>query len=55
MKHHFVEVLDEGFEYLDAPVKRIGAKDTPIPFPSNLEDFVLPSEEDIENTIKEIL
>ncbi len=48
-------IADEGFEYLDAPIKRVGAKDTPIPFPSHLEDFVLPSEEDIENTIKEII
>jgi pyruvate/2-oxoglutarate/acetoin dehydrogenase E1 component len=48
-------IADEGFEYLDAPIKRIGAKDTPIPFPSVLEDFVLPSEKDIENTIKELL
>ena len=48
-------IADEGFEYLDAPIKRIGAKDTPISFPSVLEDFVLPSEEDIENVIKELL
>jgi len=48
-------IADEGFEYLDAPIKRIGAKDVPIPFPSVLEDFVLPSEEDIENTIRELL
>jgi len=48
-------IADEGFEYLDAPIKRIGAKDTPIPFPSTLEDYVLPSGDDIENTIKEII
>lgn len=48
-------IADEGFEYLDAPIKRIGAKDTPIPFPSVLEDFVLPSEKDIEDTIREIM
>ncbi len=48
-------IADEGFEYLDAPIKRIGAKDAPIPFPSVLEDFVLPSEVGIEKTIKELL
>jgi pyruvate/2-oxoglutarate/acetoin dehydrogenase E1 component len=48
-------VADEGFEYLDAPVKRIGAKEAPIPFPSVLEDAVLPQEDDIENAIREIL
>ena len=48
-------IADEGFEYLDAPVKRVGAMDTPIPFPSVLEDVVLPQESDIENAIREII
>ena len=48
-------IADEGFEYLDAPVKRVAAKNVPIPFPSVLEDVVLPQEEDIEEAIKSIL
>lgn len=48
-------IADEGFGYLDAPIKRVGAKDAPIPFPGVLELFVLPSEERIEATIREIL
>jgi pyruvate/2-oxoglutarate/acetoin dehydrogenase E1 component len=48
-------IADEGFGYLDAPIKRVGAKDAPIPFPGVLELFVLPSEERIEETIREIL
>jgi len=48
-------IAEEAFEYLDSPVKRIGAKDAPIPFPSVLEDRVLPQEEDIEKTIKDVL
>ena len=48
-------IADEGFEYLDAPVKRVAAKNVPIPFPSVLEDVVLPQEADIEKAIKDIL
>jgi pyruvate/2-oxoglutarate/acetoin dehydrogenase E1 component len=48
-------IADEGFEYLDAPIKRVAAKDAPIPFPSVLEDVVLPQEADIEKAIRELL
>lgn len=40
-------IQDELFDYLDAPVKRVGAKDVPIPFSPVLEDFVLPSVADV--------
>lgn len=46
-------IADEGFDYLDAPIKRIGAKNVPIPFSPALENFILPTKDDIENTIKE--
>jgi pyruvate/2-oxoglutarate/acetoin dehydrogenase E1 component len=36
-------VADEGFHYLDAPVKRLAAASVPLPFASHLEDQVLPS------------
>ncbi len=45
-------IAEEGFDYLSAPIKRIGAKDAPLPFASVLENYVLPAESDIENTIK---
>jgi len=48
-------IADEGFEYLDAPIKRVAAKDAPIPFPSVLEDVVLPQEADIKKAIRELL
>ncbi|MFW6148115.1 MAG: alpha-ketoacid dehydrogenase subunit beta [Thermodesulfobacteriota bacterium] len=38
---------EELFDYLDAPVMRIGAKDVPIPFSPVLEHFVLPQVEDV--------
>jgi 2-oxoisovalerate dehydrogenase E1 component len=30
-------IMEEGFQYLDAPVKRVGSLETPIPFASRLE------------------
>jgi 2-oxoisovalerate dehydrogenase E1 component beta subunit len=35
------------FEWLDAPVRRVGAHDVPLPFAPTLEDFVLPQTEDL--------
>lgn len=40
-------IQDELFDMLDAPVKRVGAKDVPIPFSPPMEDFVLPSVRDV--------
>ncbi len=40
-------IADKAFSYLDAPIKRVGAKNAPIPFPKVLEEFILPSEADI--------
>jgi pyruvate/2-oxoglutarate/acetoin dehydrogenase E1 component len=48
-------IADEAFGYLDAPIKRVGAKWAPIPFPSVLEDHILPSEEDIVDAVRELL
>lgn len=46
---------EELFDYLDAPVTRIGAKDVPIPFCPVLENFVLPQVIDIVNGVKKVL
>jgi len=35
------------FEWLDAPVRRVGAHDVPLPYAPQLEDFVLPQTSDI--------
>jgi 2-oxoisovalerate dehydrogenase E1 component beta subunit len=48
-------LADEAFGFLDAPIKRVGAKWTPIPFPSQQEDAVLPQEADIEQAIRGVL
>jgi pyruvate/2-oxoglutarate/acetoin dehydrogenase E1 component len=48
-------IAEKAFSFLDAPIKRVGAKDAPIPFPKVLEEYVLPSETDIESAIRSIL
>jgi pyruvate dehydrogenase E1 component beta subunit len=37
-------IADEAFYHLDAPVKRVGAMDVPVPFSPPLEDATVPSE-----------
>lgn len=46
---------DALFDYLDAPVTRIGARDVPIPFSPVLEQFVLPQVSDIVEGVKRVL
>jgi pyruvate dehydrogenase E1 component beta subunit len=40
-------IADRAFYYLDAPVKRIGAMDVPVPFSPVLEDLTVPSEKSV--------
>jgi len=48
-------VADEGFNYLDAPIKRVCAPDTPVPFAPVMEKFYVPDAEDIIKAIREIV
>lgn len=48
-------IADEAFEYLDAPVKRHGAKDCPIAYAPNLEEVILPQAASIEKAMRELL
>jgi len=46
-------VIAEGaFYYLDAPVKRIGAMDVPVPFSPVLEDLTVPNEKSVFEAAK---
>ncbi len=47
-------VSKEAFGYLDAPIERVGAQDTPVPFSPTLEDFYIPSEQRIVQTAREM-
>ena len=48
-------VSDRCFEHLDAPVRRLTAPDTPIPFSPPLEQAVLPQLEDMKEACRELL
>jgi 2-oxoisovalerate dehydrogenase E1 component len=48
-------ITDEAFEYLDAPVKRVGATFTPIGFNRILENAILPNTEKIHQAAIELL
>lgn len=48
-------IAEEYFDYLDAPVVRIGALDTPVPFAPNLEQYYMPNAQDILAGVKKIL
>ncbi|WP_279615854.1 alpha-ketoacid dehydrogenase subunit beta [Paenibacillus pectinilyticus] len=45
-------IQEEAFDYLDAPIMRVGTKDVPIPFNRNLEKMTLPQVSDIVNAVK---
>ncbi len=48
-------VADEAFDHLDAPIKRVAAPDSPVPFSPPLEKFYLPNEEDVVKAVREII
>jgi 2-oxoisovalerate dehydrogenase E1 component len=45
-------IQEEAFEWLDAPVRVIGALDTPVPYSPPLEEFFLPGEPEIEKAAR---
>jgi acetoin:2,6-dichlorophenolindophenol oxidoreductase subunit beta len=45
-------VQEKAFDYLDAPVERVGAKFTPIPFAPVMESFVIPHDKDVLAAVK---
>ena len=47
-------IAEEAFEDLDAPVKRIAAPDTPVPFSPPLEKAFIPQVEDVVAGLKEL-
>ena len=47
-------IADELFDYLDAPVRRLAAKDVYVPYHPRLEDAVLPQVRDILSTARKL-
>ena len=47
-------IAEEAFEELDAPIKRIAAPDTPVPFSPALEKAFIPQVDGVAKGIKEL-
>ena len=47
-------VMEEAFDYLDAPVARVSGKDVPMPYAANLEKLALPSVAEIVDAAKAV-
>ncbi len=45
-------IMEEAFDYLDAPVGRVAGKDVPMPYAANLEVLALPQVQDIVDAAK---
>lgn len=47
-------VMEEAFDYLDAPVTRVNGKDVPLPYAANLEKLALPQVDDIIQAVEKV-
>ncbi len=48
-------IMEEAFDFLDAPIQRVGASNVPIPYSEPLESAVIPNEEDIVTEVRKVL
>lgn len=48
------QIAEGCFDYLDAPIRRIGAKECAVPYCKQLEDAVLPQLSDIETALRSL-
>ena len=47
-------IMEECFDWLDAPVKRVSGKDVPLPYAANLEHLAVPQVDDIVTAAREV-
>ena len=50
-----MKIMEEAFDYLDAPVIRITGKDVPMPYAANLEKLALPNVGEVVGAAKAVL
>jgi pyruvate dehydrogenase E1 component beta subunit len=48
-------IMEQAFDYLDAPVGRVSGKDVPMPYAANLEKLALPSVAEVVDAAKAVL
>jgi pyruvate/2-oxoglutarate/acetoin dehydrogenase E1 component len=49
------QVAEQAFDALRAPIARVAARDTPMPFNDKLETAVIPSRDDIVNAVRNVM
>ena len=49
-----MQVMEQAFDWLDAPIARVTGKDVPMPYAENLEKLALPQVEDIVATAQAV-
>ena len=49
-----IQVMEQAFDWLDAPIARVTGKDVPMPYAENLEKLALPQIEDIVATAQAV-
>ena len=47
-------LMQNAFDYLDAPVTCLTGKDVPMPYAANLEKLALPNTPDVYNAVKSV-
>jgi pyruvate dehydrogenase E1 component beta subunit len=47
-------VMEQAFDWLDAPVMRVTGKDVPMPYAANLEKLALPSVAEVVEAAKSV-
>ena len=48
-------VIEKAFDYLDAPIVRLGAPDAPMPYNDKLERYAIPSQDCIADAVRALL
>ena len=48
------QIMEQAFDYLDAPVTRVTGKDVPMPYAANLEKLALPSVAEVIEAAKTV-
>jgi pyruvate dehydrogenase E1 component beta subunit len=48
-------VQEDGFDYLDAPISRVGSVEVPMPYARNLERLVIPGKDEVVAAVKQTL
>ena len=49
------QMMEQAFDYLDAPVARVAGADVPLPYAANLEKLALPQPADVVRAVKSVL